>query len=810
MDLRNLLKQQKPLIFDGAMGTVLMQKGYGHQLAEKLNLENPDVIYGIHREYVEAGVDIIETNTFNASLLKLTELGLGDQLELINIKAVELAKKAAGNTVLVAGSMGPTGKLLEPLGPTTFDEAYESYKAQAAALLKGGVDLFMIETISDIQEMRAALIAVKEISTLPVICSLTFDAQGRLLTGSDIFTAASTISQLGGDVFSINCSFGPDGILQTYKKFYQDLGSLNIPLMVMPNAGMPEIINEKTVYTMTPENFADIMDNFRALGVTIYAGCCGTTPAHIAALAKRVKKQPITFHYSGSTEVLFTSRTKVVRLSDAKPFLKIGETLNPTARKKFAEELKDHKESFLREQAKEQKEFGADLLDINTGVPGLDSAVLMKKCVQTLTTITDTPLCIDSDNIAALEAGLKNYPGIALINSVNGKQSSLEKVVPLAKKYGANLIALALDEKGIPEKAAERLAIVDKIINYLEKEKFDINKLFIDGLVMSVSSNPDGAEETIKITHELSKRKIKTSLGVSNVSFGLPERKHINNVFLKLLAAAGLNAGIISVKTFKEITGAYLPEEQLAEDVLLQKDIGAKNYITYINSKKPAENIPAQKISAKNNLEKIYQAVINGEESEIVELTAQELKEKKPQEIIDQALLPALDQVGKYYSAGTYYLPQMISSANTMKKAFNYLKEKMPSEKTVSRGTVIICTVEGDIHDIGKNIVGMMLENNGFKIIDLGKDVAKETIIEKAIKEKADLILLSALLTTTMVEMKEVKKLLQEKNIDIPVMVGGAVVTADYASNIGAGYSADAAAAVETALRILKNRKEVH
>lgn len=804
MDFRSLLKKQTPLIFDGAMGTVLMQKGFGHQLAEKLNIQQPDVIYKIHQEYVDAGVNIIETNTFNGSLIKLKELGLVAQLEEINVQAVKLAKKAAGQNVLVAGSIGPTGKLLEPLGTTTFDEAYESYKAQASALLKGGVDLFMIETISDIQEMRAALIAVKEISDLPVICSMTFDEQGRLLTGSDIFTAATTISQLGGDVFSINCSFGPDGILQTYKKFYQELGSLNIPLMVMPNAGMPEIINEETVYTMTPERFAKIMDGFRELGISIYAGCCGTTPAHISALAKKVKGQPITFHHSTKKDLFFTSRTKVVRLSKTQPFLKIGETLNPTARKRFALELKEGQEAFLREQAKEQTADGADLLDINTGIPGLDSAVLMKQCVQTLTNITSTPLCIDSDNIAALEAGLKNYPGIALINSVNGKQSSLEKVVPLAKKYGANLIALALDEKGIPEKAAERILIVHKIIAYLKKENFDIDKLFIDGLVMSVASNPDGPEETIKTTAELSKLNIKSSLGVSNVSFGLPERKNINNVFLKLLTAAGLNAGIISVKTFTEIKEKYTTEEQLAEDVLLQKDIGAKKYINYINSKKTTEQKTVLKTEPKTDLEKIFSAIVNGEESAIIGLVAKELTQNKPQSIIDQALLPALDQVGQYYSEGTYYLPQMISSANTMKKAFNYLKEQMPAETIINKGTVIICTVEGDIHDIGKNIVAMMLENNGFKIVDLGKDIAKEIIVEKAIEHQADLILLSALLTTTMIQMKEVKKLLQEKNINIPVMVGGAVVTADYASDIGVGYSEDAAAAVNTALKILK------
>lgn len=798
-----LIEQKKPIFFDGAMGTVLMQKGHGHILAEKLNTENPELITAIHREYVEAGADIIETNTFNASYLKLKELGLLDKLEIFNKKAVENARQAANKNTLVAGSLGPTGKLLEPMGGLSFDEAYYSYQKQAEVLLSAGVDLFIIETISDIQETRAALLAIKDLCNLPAICSLTFNAEGKTLTGTDIYTAAVTVKELGGAVFAINCSIGPDGVLNIYKKYYKKLGSLNLPLMIMPNAGLPVIENNQAVYKMTPAEFSKIMDQFRALGVLIYGGCCGTTPKHIKDLASKLKNKKIIFHGSKKPEVYFTSRTKTLKLSEAKPFLKIGETLNPTARKAFAEELKNGRDTFLRTQAKEQTEFGAHLLDINVGVPEQDTKSLMKKSIHTLSNITATPLCLDSDDPAVLEEGLKNYPGIALINSVNGKKSSLEKIVPLAKKYGANLIALALDETGIPEKASARLVIVNKIIAYLKKANFDLNKLFIDGLVMSVSSNPEAPAETLKITKNLSQQSINTSLGVSNVSFGLPERKNINNVFLALLEKSGLAAGIINVATYKPLKKLNR-EEQLAKAVLLGKDPGAKVYISKIS--KQTLKTPGQK--TKSGLSAIYEAVISGEENSILDLIIPELKNFRPEDILEKALLPALETVGKYYTEGKYYLPQMISSANTMKRAFAVLKDKLSQKSLESKGTVIICTVEGDIHDIGKNIVALLLENSGFKVIDLGKDVPADKIVDSVKTNNAQLVLLSALLTTTMIKMKEVKEKLLAAGINIPVMVGGAVVTSDYAQHIGASYSVDAAEAVQLAAKLLTARKE--
>jgi 5-methyltetrahydrofolate--homocysteine methyltransferase len=801
-NFRQRLAENKPLIFDGGMGTVLFQKGISNVLAELLNLQQPEIIYSIHKEYIDAGADIVETNTFNASAIKLEELGLGDKLIEINTNAVQLARRAAGENNFVAGSIGPSGKLLEPLGPFTFDQIYESYKAQAVALANAGVDLFMLETISDLQEMRAALLATKDAANLPVICSMTFNADGRTLTGTDMYTAAITLSELGADVISTNCSIGPDGVLNLYRQFHKKLAEADRPLMVMPNAGLPVLEDGKAVYKMTPDEFAEIMDQFRQYGVTIYGGCCGTTPSHIQAVAKKVKGQKITFQPHGKEEIYFTSRNKVLKLSDCKPFLKIAEALNPTARKVFNQELREGKEDFLRDQARNQTAKGAHLLDINVGVPEMDQAKLMKRCVQVLLNVTDTPLCIDSDDPVVIEAALKNYPGLAMVNSVNGKQKALDKILPLAKRYGARLIALALDEQGIPNKAEDRLKIVEKICAKAKEIGYDTDKLFFDGLVMTLASEPQAGLETLKVTELIAKRGLKTSLGVSNVSFGLPQRKYVNNVFLDLLIQKGLSAGIISVETFKYLQGNYEESEEKALAVIQGQDYGAKSYIEYMN--KHMGVIEMKKASvAKEGLPAIYEAVINGEEGKVLDLIEKELIKTKAQDIIDQALLPGLDQVGQYYSAGKYFLPQMIASANTMKLAFERLKKEFPKGSAKVRGTAVICTVEGDIHDIGKNIVSLMLENNGFTVIDLGKDVKTADIVAAVKKHNANVVLLSALLTTTMLNMREVKKALEKENIHIPVMLGGAVVTSDYAESMGAHYSSDAAQAIHVVKRVI-------
>jgi len=800
------LQKQKPLIFDGAMGTILMELGYGNKVAELLNIENPQVIQKIHEDYVAAGADIIETNTFNGSYLKLKEHGLGDIFEKSNTAAVMIAKQAAGDKALVAGSMGPSGKLIEPTGDVLFDDIYDSYTRQARVLNDAGVDLFMIETISDIQEMKAGLLAVKDICDKPVICSMTYNDDGKTLTGTDMYTAAVTLSQLGADVISVNCSMGPEGVLELFKRYADKLSELNIPLMVMPNAGLPVIKDNQAIYTMTDEQFANIMDQFRDYGVNIYGGCCGTKPFHIKAVARKLKNKKITKQQNSNSEVYFTSISKVVKLSQTNPFLKVGEALNPTARKAFNEQLRAGSEQFLRDQARLQTQQGADLLDINVGIPELDQKELIKKTVRTLSRIIDTPLCIDSDDPAVIEEALKIYPGIAMINSVNGKKETLEKIVPLAKKYGANLIALTLDEQGIPEKAEDRFTIAQNIIKYLNDQNYDTNKVFFDGLVMTIASEPQAAIETIEITRMLKEHGLKSSLGVSNVSFGLPQRKLINNVFLDKLKEVGLSAAIISTATFQELSG-YSPEEKLAEAVINGDDPGAKNYIANIGAQS-AGSTPKKQMTEDASVEQmIYDKVIYGEEQGIVVDVERALENNSAQEIINNVLIKALDTVGKYYSEGKYYLPQMIASANAMKKAFNRLKKEFKKDEIEYQGTVVICTVEGDIHDIGKNIVAMMLENHGYQVIDLGKNVSSDQIVSAVKEHRADVVLLSALLTTTMLNMKEVKKSLLEEGIDIPVMLGGAVVTADYAENIGAHYSKDAADAIGVVKKILSGQK---
>jgi len=803
--LKELLAQEKPLIFDGAMGTILMEQGFGDKVAEILNIEHPEVIEKIHRDYVAAGADIIETNTFNGSYLKLKDHGLEKHFESVNIAAVKIAKKAAAGNAMIAGSMGPSGKLIEPTGETSFDEIYESYFKQAKVLNQAGVDLFMIETISDIQEMKAALLAVKDICDKPVICSMTYNDDGKTLTGTDMYTAAITLSQLGADVISVNCSMGPEGVLALFKKYADRLAEARTPLMVMPNAGLPIIKDGEAVYPMTNEEFADIMDQFRQYGVSIYGGCCGTKPMHIEAMAKKLKGQSITKKQIMGKEVYFTSSTKVIKLSDARPFLRIAEALNPTARKAFKQQLVDGKENFLRTQAKLQTEQGADLLDVNVGVPGLDQKQLVRKVINSLSRIIDTPLCIDSDDPDVIEEALKLYPGIAMVNSVNGKKETLDRIVPLARKYGANLIALTLDDQGIPDKAEGRFMIAEKIINYLQDNDYDINKVFFDGLVMTIASEEQAALETLKTTKMITDRGWKTSLGVSNISFGLPQRRLINNVFLDKLKEVNLTAAIISTATFQELP-TYSIQDKLAEAVVLGKDRGAKNYIAEISQQERVSPAKAHGLEKELSvMQKIHQKVVYGESQGIVEDVEKALLEFKPQEIIDNSLLKALDEVGRYYSEGTYYLPQMIASAGAMKNAFSRIKKEFKTDKISYRGTAIICTVEGDIHDIGKNIVAMMLENHGYQVIDLGKNVSADKIVQAVKDNKADVVLLSALLTTTMLNMKQVKERLLADGIDIPVMLGGAVVSADYASEMGAHYSKDAADTVNVIKKILQH-----
>ncbi len=803
-----LLKKRGHLVCDGAMGTMLLNYGITQNCPELLNVERPEVLSRIHQEYILAGADIIETNTFGASPLKLAQFGLEDRTEELNIAAVKNARRVAGIGTLVAGDIGPLGKLLEPMGSLSFDDAYAAFARQAKALAKGGADILIIETMSDMQEMRAALIAAKENTKLPVICSFTFDKNGRTLTGTDYLTAALTCQGLGADVFCTNCGNGPQelyALLAPMKKQLQAL--IHIPLMIMPNAGLPVLEGGTAVYTMRPEEFGTLTSAFVDLGFSIFGGCCGTTPAHIKQTALKLQERPQKASTSKNVaqKVYFTSRSAHYVLDGKSDYLIIGERLNPTARKAFAADLKEDRTDFLKQESVKQQQEGAHLLDLNVGVPEMDQVALMRKMSATLLNACPLPVCFDSDDPKVLEVALKNYPGIALVNSVNGKEHVLESVLPLVKRYGASVIALALDEKGIPGTVDGRMKIVKRIVRTAEGHGVARSRIFVDALVMAVATESTAAKTTLAVIKECTALGLKTSLGVSNVSFGLPQRTVINNAFLTLAVKAGLTAAIVNPATamlYKKGTKEFT----LAKNVLSGTDKGAQRYIAAMNKNAPASGPVKKAVQELSVLEKISRAVVDGDDTHIVRQAEEALKANAPQTILD-ALIAGIEKVGVLYQSGEYFLPQMVASANAMKKAFLRVKQDIPVEKTSYLGTVVICTVHGDIHDIGKNIVAMMLENHGFRVIDLGKDIPTAEVVKAALKEKADIVCLSALLTTTMTEMPQVKKALAEAGSKARIMVGGAVVNDGYAERIGAHYSKDAVGAVEVAKELMHEQK---
>lgn len=779
------------LFFDGGMGTLLQEQGLqAGELPETWNLKNPEPIIQIHKAYLAAGADIILANTFGANRFKY-----GEDLEKIVTAGVANAKKAvaeSGKKAYVALDIGSTGKLLKPMGTLDFEEAVGVFAEIIRVGEKAGADLILIETMSDTYELKAAVLAAKENSTLPIMATVIFDESKKMLTGASPQVVVSLLEGLGVDALGINCGLGPKQMKEIVKEL---LKYASIPVIVNPNAGLPRSENGKTVFDVGAEEFAEDMEEIVTMGAWFAGGCCGTTPAHIQAMVEKCKEiTPVPITPKNYTFV--TSYSTAVELG-GRPVI-IGERINPTGKSKFKQALRDHNIDYILEEGVKQEDSGAHILDVNVGLPEIDEAAMMETIVYELQSIMPIPLQIDTTNMEAMERALRIYNGKPMINSVNGKAEIMEQVFPLVKKYGGVVVGLALDEDGIPDTTEGRLAIAEKI--YQTGEKYGISRkdIVIDALVMTMSTNNESAKITLDTVKEITARGGKTVLGVSNISFGLPQRELINAAFFTMAMNNGLSAGIINpnAKAMRQAYDTFC--------VLGGYDAQCMNYIeNYAVTDAP--NVAAKPAAAKLNL---TDSIIKGLKDQAYRATEEELKTKEPMEIINGELVPALDVVGQGFEKGTMFLPQLLMSAEAAKAGFEAIRQYVQShgEAQEKKATIVIATVKGDIHDIGKNIVKVLLENYGYEVIDLGKDVPPEKIVETVVDKHAPLVGLSALMTTTVVNMEESIKELHKEAPWCKIMVGGAVLTQEYADMIGADfYGKDAMQSVYYAERLLNS-----
>ena len=785
-------------IFDGAMGTMLQAGGLQPGACpELMNIEHPEVVEKIHRAYIEAGSTIIETNTFGASRLKLAHYGLSDRVTELNTAAVKAAKEAAQGRAKIAGSMGPTGRFVEPLGDLDFETAYSSFREQAQALAQAGADYLIIETCIDIQEMRAALLAAKDVTSLPVICQLSYSEDGRTVTGTDPQSAAIILDAMGADIIGVNCSLGPEQLVPVVKILAENC---HCPISVQPNAGMPRLENGETIFPMGPEDFGAWAPKLVAAGATYIGGCCGTTPAHIRAMAEAVKGMDEPQRENRPRRLWLASRSKSVCIDKDLPTRLIGERINPTGRKKLAAELRAGSMLSIKKEAVNQVKAGAHLLDVNMGVGGIDQTAAMKKAVTEIAQLTDAPLCIDTSDPASLEAGLRAYPGRALINSVSAETPRLRDFLPLARKYGAAILCLPCTDKGIPKKAEARVAAVKTIVKAAKAQGLQDGDFLLDALVMTVSADAGAAQEVLK-TLRLYRKELgyPSTMGLSNISFGLPNRPLINSTFFAMCLAAGLDAPIMN--PYDELMQHALH----ASAALLGDDPCGLAFSQDAANLKVPKKAAVAKIDVTDTIAAIKQAVIDGEKDEITLLVDKALQEgKTSNEITENGLTAAMTDIGEDFGSGRMFLPQVLLSAETMRTAFNRLKELIPATQEADKGTVVIATVKGDVHDLGKNITGALLANSGFKLIDLGKDVDSTDIVKAAIENKADIVGLCALMTTTMVQIDKVIAELHAAGCPAKVMVGGAALTQEYADSAGAdAYAPDGVKAVELAKQLV-------
>ncbi|MGO3605147.1 MAG: homocysteine S-methyltransferase family protein [Pseudolactococcus laudensis] len=781
------------LLFDGAMGTQLQDRGLPiGGIPEHFNLTHPEVVEAIHRDYVAAGADVITANTFQANTTKMA----ADELDETIHTAIALAKKAEPK--YVAYDMGPTGQLLQPMGTLSFDAAYEMFASQAIIAEQAGADLVIIETVADLLEAKIAVLAVKENTKLPVFVTMTYQEDGRTFVGVDPQTATLTLQNLGVDVLGVNCSLGPKELAPIVAKI---LDYAQIPVMVQANAGLPQMENGETVYKITPETYVAYTQKLLAQGVAVVGGCCGTTPEFIRQLRLLID-QTEKVYPEPKSGTFITSGLKTLEIGLGLSL--IGERINPTGKPRLKEALRENNISYIIQEAVAQRDAGADILDVNVGLPEIDEAKMMVKTIVELQSLLDLPLQIDSSETAALEAGARHYNGIPLINSVNGKPSSMAKIFPIVAKYGGVILGLCLDDEGIPETAEKRFQIAEKIVHEAGKYGITPDRVMIDPLVLTASAQQEQVPvtlDTIRLVRE--RLGCKTVVGLSNISFGLPNRALLNGTFLAQAFGAGLDAPIMNPLS------DYMMRVVRSLKVFAGQDTNSEDYIANEQNATIAVTVAngsGNQASTDDTLD-LKGMIIKGRKELTAAETRKMLETMTPLDIVNTYFIPALDIVGAQFEKGALFLPQLMQSAEATQQAQEVLKAALAKsgQKSESLGRLLLATVEGDIHDIGKNIVKMILENYGYEVVDLGKDVPIETVVETVVTQKIKLVGLSALMTTTVQNMKKTITAIKTVAPDTVFMVGGAVLNEEYREFVGADYYAkDAMASVDITQKFFK------
>lgn len=827
------LAAEKIIFLDGATGSNLMKAGMPSGVCpEEWILNNEDALVNLQKDYVQAGTNILYAPTFSANSIKLAEYGLADkQREMIH-GLVALSKRAAAGQALVAGDLTMTGEQLYPMGKLQFEELINVYKEQINYMVEAGVDLLVVETMMSLQETRAAVIAAKEVCELPIMATLTFESDGRTLFGTDALTAAVVLEALGVDAIGLNCSTGPDKMVDLIASVAD---AVSIPIIAKPNAGLPYVKDGVTCYDMNADEFTTHVKSLIEAGATILGGCCGTTPAFIKGIKDAYGQlNPMDYRNKKREGVRFlTSERQTLAFGLDENFIIIGERINPTGKKKLQAELRENNLERVLTFAEEQEAAGAKVLDINVGMSGIDEKAMMLKVLEEVTGITSLPLAIDSSHVDVIEAALRIYPGRALINSISLEKGKIENLLPLAKKYGAMFILLPLSDEGLPKNIEERKENIRIIYEAALKEGLCKEDIVVDGLVATVGADATAALQTLQTIKYCHDEGLATVCGLSNISFGMPERSFINSTFLTMAIQSGLTMAIANPSQ-ELLVGAAL-----ASDLLLAREGSDIAYIEFAGrvqerkEKKAARmatmnvavggatdaaakdssgigsagNMTLNATVIENDIRtNLKNAVLKGNRKGIQDITREALaKGEDAKELLDDVLLPAINLVGDYFDKGKYFLPQLIASAEAMKLSIEVLEEKLNiAKETENMPVIVFATVEGDIHDIGKNLVVLMMKNYGFRVIDLGKNVKKEDIVQTALDNNAALIGLSALMTTTMQKMKEVVEYAKEKGCESKILIGGAVITDGYAHEIGAdGYATDAADAVRVAKKLL-------